>query len=1236
MLLAVVALGFGSAPASAREPEEPSAPSVVTFAPAGPSWRAVQDAALDALPGPRPTVDAQLETGNVLLADLTAEQRRLLAARPEVLGVALDAPLPSEPATRRSAAAATDAPSEQAPSDPAASEALPPTAAPATACTGTADRGQLEPQALGTLRVRSDDPGDATAASLGYDGAGVTVGILTTAFDPDVPDFLRADGRSAVVDYRSYTSGGPDAGGVANEGFGDVSAIVAQGAVTHDLATVVNPDAVTLPDGHCYIRIEGVAPAADVLGSNIYDGNTITVGAAVRSINDAVAAGADVLSQSYGWSDVPDASLRQAVFAANEAAIDAGVTVVASSGDAGPNSTIIGPAADPRVIAVGASIDGRLAAQVGGEGLTRFGNGTWPSGTSSVISSSGFTVDGGTVDVLAPGDADWSVCTTNLLYTGCVPVGGGAPSADFFPFSGTSQSAPFVAGVAALVIQAYREGHDGARPTPDQVQRILTGTAADLGLPADVQGSGLVDAHAAVLAARSLDLPVPAVPTGSTSTRTLVADAAQQTLTGTGQQQLTTRVTNTGSAPVVLDGLAVTRDLPAGRQTFPVQFDGQTPTFTDGSYNLPMTWTRQSFTVEPGAAQLDLGVAGVPQNPNIAVYLAQLVVLDPSGTPVAYASSGGGLQVRVPRPVAGQWTAVVQAPTILAFRGELSVQRTERRTIAVAHPDVAVLAPGATTTVRATVPMPTDPGDAAATLRLDDRLALPVVLRVPVDLSAGSAELSGTARPQNGRGGLPSQQTVWEFDVPAGRRSLDVAAVLDTPAQAQLTGVLVGPDGLARSTTSSTNADQVGTGPAIDQSVAAPEPGRWRYVFGLWGTSWTSPTTEAAFRVSLALDGRTASATGLPAGESLRVGTTRTVTLSLDNPGPAPLSVAVDARTDARAEVDLPVLGAGATVTLPIQQYLPSSGAAALPRVVVPPFSSRLSVSTRSTVPVLLAVVAPSGTPAVQSDVGRAGGPAVTSTTASVTVDDAGQAPGPWSIWLMPPGPTTAPTPDGTATVAARVETAAYDPTVTDAAGQPFVTANGPAAGVTPTTVPAGGRFSLPVTLPVRGSPGDRMAGFLALTIPAQVGQGTDQLAPADRSGDVLAVFRYEYTVAAAPDPSTTTPPTTPPDPSTTTPAPDPSTTTVTVPTVTVPTVTFPTLTFPTVTVAPVTFAPITVAVAAPWTISSPRLESAAPAGSLPVTGVDVVRWLALGLTLLVAGGGLVLAARRRRRPGSH
>ena len=90
---------------------------------------------------------------------------------------------------------------------------------------------------------------------------------------------------------------------------------------------------------------------------------------------------------------------------------------------------------------------------------------------------------------------------TSTLYEECTDnAGNPSPIQDF---GGTSQSSPLTAGEAALVIQAYRNTHHGANPSPAVVKQIITGTAQDLDHPAFEQGSGLINSLAAVQAAES-------------------------------------------------------------------------------------------------------------------------------------------------------------------------------------------------------------------------------------------------------------------------------------------------------------------------------------------------------------------------------------------------------------------------------------------------------------------------------------------------------------------------------------------------------------------------------------------------------------------------------------------------------------------------------------------------------------------------------------------------------------
>jgi serine protease AprX len=93
-------------------------------------------------------------------------------------------------------------------------------------------------------------------------------------------------------------------------------------------------------------------------------------------------------------------------------------------------------------------------------------------------------------------------CRENLLIS--TPDVPGKDCYDFF--NGTSMSTPHVSGAVALIVQAYRRGHDGDTPTPNQITDILERSANVTKLPgweAEEQGAGRLDALEAVKFARS-------------------------------------------------------------------------------------------------------------------------------------------------------------------------------------------------------------------------------------------------------------------------------------------------------------------------------------------------------------------------------------------------------------------------------------------------------------------------------------------------------------------------------------------------------------------------------------------------------------------------------------------------------------------------------------------------------------------------------------------------------------
>ena len=365
-------------------------------------------------------------------------------------------------------------------------------------------RVQLEPEALQTMSVDSQNPNAKTARSLGITGSGVTVGFIADAIDPNNPDFIRPNGQQVVnlVDFSGFGTAAPTSGA---EGFGDASAIAAQGREVYDVSHFS-----ALPlNRPCNIRVEGVAPGANVVGLVAFGASNVAPDSSIlEAIDYAITtAHVNVLNESFGINNYPDdGGALDLIAQADDQAVAAGITVVEATGDAGVTNTTGEAATDPNVISAGASTDNRNYIQ-DGFGGTRFPEvKSWSNDEISSLSSSGFDQRGRTIDVVAPGESDWALCSTDQNeFGGCGSLTG-AP-AGVQSFGGTSQSSPMTAGVAALVIQAYEKTHGGTAPTPAQVKQLIVSNTDDIDAPADQQGSGRVDAYKAVLAAENDNQP---------------------------------------------------------------------------------------------------------------------------------------------------------------------------------------------------------------------------------------------------------------------------------------------------------------------------------------------------------------------------------------------------------------------------------------------------------------------------------------------------------------------------------------------------------------------------------------------------------------------------------------------------------------------------------------------------------------------------------------------------------
>lgn len=328
------------------------------------------------------------------------------------------------------------------------------------------------------LKYFNYDAGEITNGHKVHDqialtGKGVTIAVLDSGVDATHPDLPM--GRKVIQNVKLVGDLGVLglSANIENVPNTDTSS----GHGTHVAGTVGGTGEASLADARRPRAHAGIAPDSTLVGLGA--GEAISILYALQGFDYALANrdkyGIDIITNSWGAAAGaydPSNPINKASYAAYRK----GMVVAFAAGNDGPGDNTLNPyAIVPWVINVGS---GTKAKDI------------------SDFSSRGIEGDFYQhIDLIAPGSSIISTRAPNtpLPLTGPV-VDPANPSytAYYATLSGTSMATPFVAGSAAVLLEA------NPNLSPDEIENILVSTATPMNYPFHVVGGGYIDVLAAV------------------------------------------------------------------------------------------------------------------------------------------------------------------------------------------------------------------------------------------------------------------------------------------------------------------------------------------------------------------------------------------------------------------------------------------------------------------------------------------------------------------------------------------------------------------------------------------------------------------------------------------------------------------------------------------------------------------------------------------------------------------